>query len=129
MKKTFIKATLALFLMVPIGLMAQTTIEIDVAPNVLNIGSSGTIVTVHTDIAFSAVDGASCVLNGVEIDYWKSDSRGQFVAKFDIDEVKGIEGLDVGGMNTFTMVGNTKSGESFSGAQQIKVINVVPKGK
>ena len=40
------------------------TIEIDVAPNVLNIASSGTVVTVHTDIAYSAVAGASVSLNG-----------------------------------------------------------------
>ena len=57
-------------------------IEIDVAPNVLNIQSESTVVTVHTDIAYSLVVGASVYLNDVEIYYSKSDNRGYFVAKF-----------------------------------------------
>ena len=36
-------------------------IEIDVSPNVLNIQSQSTIVTVHTDIAYNLVVGAICV--------------------------------------------------------------------
>ena len=60
----------------------EIPIQIDVAPNVLNIQSQGAIVTVHTDIAYSAVDGASVYLNGVAIQWWKADARGNFVAKF-----------------------------------------------
>ena len=67
---------------------ALETIMIDVSPNVINIQSQSTVVTVHTDIAFSLVVGASVYLNGVAIDWWKSDDRGNFVAKFDSDEIK-----------------------------------------
>jgi hypothetical protein len=104
-------------------LFAQTAteieIEIDVAPSVLNLSNSGTVVTVHTDIAYSAVEGATVTLNGIAIDWWKSDSRGYFVAKFDIDEVKGI--VDPGTC-LLKMEGETKSGELFWGEQQITVI-------
>ena len=71
-------------------------IEIDVSPNVLNIQSKSTIVTVHTDVAYSLVTGASVFLNGVTIDWWKSDDRGNFVAKFNSDEVKALDGLIIG---------------------------------
>jgi len=66
------------------------TIVIDVAPNVLNLQNKGQVVTVHTNVAYYLVSGASVDLNGVEINYWKSDSRGQFVAKFVMDDVKDL---------------------------------------
>ena len=44
-------------------------IEIDVSPNVLNIQSNSTIVTVHTDIDYNLVVGATVFLNGVAIDW------------------------------------------------------------
>jgi hypothetical protein len=106
-------------------------INIDVAPNVLNIASSGTVVTVHTDIAYSAVDGASVFLNGVSIDWWKSDSRGQFVAKFDMEEVETLvtdHVLELGDIE-LKLTGTTTDGVVFSGTQVIKVINVTSSGK
>ncbi len=102
-------------------------IEIDVAPKVLNLISSGTVVTVHTDIAYSTVDGASVLLNGVPIDWWKSDSRGYFVAKFVMSAVKDLP-LNIGGDNTLTLEGSTDDGEIFMGSKVIKVIEIKPKG-
>ena len=103
-------------------------IEIDVSPNVLNIQSQSTIVTVHTDIAYSLVAGASVFLNGVAIDWWKSDDRGNFVAKFESDEIKTLEGLIIGDYNTLTLSGFTTGGEAFIGTQDIMVIDNVPEG-
>ena len=103
-------------------------IEIDVSPNVLNIQSNSTIVTVHTDIAYSIVVGASVFLNGVAIDWWKSDDRGNFVAKFVSDEIKTLEGLKIGDYNTLTLNGYTTNGEAFVGTQDILVIDNVPEG-
>ena len=103
-------------------------IEIDVSPNVLNIQSNSTIVTVHTDIAYSLVVGASVFLNGVEIDWWKSDDRGNFVAKFMSDEIKTLDGLVIGD-NTLVLTGYTTDGEAFIGEQDIQVIDVIPQGK
>ena len=104
-------------------------ITIDVAPNVLNIQSNSVIVTVHTDIAYSAVAGSSVFLNDVAISWWKADSRGNFVAKFNSDEVKSLDGLIIGGYNTLTLLGSTKGGEAFIGTQDILVLDNLPKGK
>ena len=103
-------------------------IEIDVSPNVLNIQSQSTIVTVHTDIAYSLVVGASVFLNDVAIDWWKSDDRGNFVAKFVSDEIKTLPGLIIGDYNTLTLNGFTTGGEAFIGKQDIMVIDNVPEG-
>jgi hypothetical protein len=103
-------------------------IEIDVSPNVLNIQSQSTIVTVHTDIAYSLVVGATVFLNDVAIDWWKSDDRGNFVAKFNSDEIKTLDGLIIGDYNTLTLNGFTTGGEAFIGTQDIMVIDNEPVG-
>lgn len=102
---------------------------IDIAPNVLNIQSGGTVVTVHTDIPYSAVDVYTVYLNGIAIESWKVDDRGNFVAKFSMDEVKMLEGLVIGDYNTFTMVGLTSDDEPFVGEQDIRVIDVSSEGR
>lgn len=104
-------------------------IEIDVSPNVLNIQSASNIVTVHTDIAYNLVVGASVYLNGVAIDWWKADDRGNFVAKFVSEEIKTLEGLAIGDYNTLTLNGFDTSGEAFIGSQDIMVIDNIPQGK
>ena len=129
MKQILTKALVAVLLMLPVGLMAQITIDIDISPGVLNIGSKGTVFTIHTDIKYSEVAGATCTLNGLGIEWWKSDDRGYFVAKFDIDAVKALNDLKVGEMNTLTLSGEKYNGELFAGSDDIKVVHVVPKGK
>jgi len=100
----------------------QETIEITVSPNVINIASQSTVVTVHTDIAYSEVAGASVTLNTIPISWWKSDDRGYFVAKFDAAEVKGK--VDPGTTATLTLSGKTKDGESFSGTDSVKIVQI-----
>jgi hypothetical protein len=109
-------------------------ITIDVAPNVLNIQSEGQAVTVHTNIDYGDVDVHSVFLNGVDISSWKADNRGNFVAKFLMDDIKTLDGLitdgdNVDGHNTLTLVGVTKDGEAFVGTEEIKVIDIVPQGQ
>ena len=104
-------------------------IQIDVAPNVLNIQSESVVVTVHADIAYSVVDGASVYLNGVAINYWKSDARGNFVAKFLSDELKTLGGLKIGDYNSLVLTGYDTDEEAFIGTQEIMVIDVIPQGK
>lgn len=96
-------------------------VEIDVAPNVLNIANNGTVVTVHTSLPYNSVTGESVMLNRVVIDWWKSDARGYFVAKFDIAEIKAI--AKVNEYNTLTLIGSTIDGQTFAGAQDILVID------
>jgi hypothetical protein len=94
-------------------------ISIDVAPSVVSLDSNGQVVTVHTDIAYSAVDAYTVALDGLAIQSWKSDHRGNFVAKFNLDDVK--EMVEVGTV-TLTLMGATKDGEPFSGVDTIRVI-------
>ena len=109
----------------------ELEIEIDIAPNVLNIQSAGTVVTVHTDIAYWMVDAYTLTLNELEIRSWKADNQGNFVAKFLMDDVKALalEELDIGDYNEFVLEGETKDGVEFFGTQEILIIDVVPKGR
>lgn len=102
-------------------------ISIQVSPGTLNIQSQSTVVTVHTNIAFSSVAGGTVTLNGVEISWWKADNQGNFVAKFESSEVKALADsgdLQVPGENTLTLEGTTNDGAMFTGSQTITVINV-----
>jgi len=98
-------------------------ITIEVAPWTLNIQSDGQVVTVHTDIAYWAVDVSTVYLNGIAISSWKADNRGNFVAKFLMEEVKVLDGLIIDDYNTLQIVGMTSDGEPFWGEQQIMVID------
>lgn len=98
----------------------EILINIDVAPGVLNLQNKGQVVTIHTDLPYSEVTGASVALNDLPIAWWKMDNRGYFVAKFDIDEVKDIV---VVGEYTLTLTGTTVNGGSFTGTAVIQVID------
>ena len=115
-------------MLIPFSGFSQEVIEIQVSPNVLNLQNNGVIVTIHTDIPYSSVIGSSVSLNGLEIESWKSDNQGFFVAKFDMDEVKDLEGLEIGGYNTLTLVGETGS-DTFTGSDEILVNNNIPNKK
>jgi len=104
----------------------EISISIQVSPHVLNLLNKGEVVTVHTDIAYSSVVGSTVLLNGVEISSWKADDRSDFVAKFLMEDIKGLP-LNIGGYNTLTLKGETVSGESFEGSEDILVVNNVPK--
>ena len=114
----------ALTVSVLIGLISMSACAADVeittkiTPRALVLISEGTLVTVHTDIAYSAVDTASLTLNGIPIAWTKSDARGQLVAKFNQDDVKNIVAPPSA---TLELSGYTKSGESFSGTDTIVV--------
>ena len=104
------------------GPLKAEEIEATVSPNILNIASASTVVTVHTNIAYSLVVGATVELNGVEISWWKSDNQGCFVAKFTASEVKGI--VEPGTTATLTLSGETTLGDTFSGTDYVDVIEV-----
>jgi len=127
-KSTFVLFVLFFSLTVQAGTVGEVLeITIDVAPNVLNLNNQGEVITVHTNIAYSLVSGSSVFLNGVEINSWKADDRGNFVAKFLMAEVKALD-MNIGELNTLTLVGNTIAGVDFTGSQEIKVIEVNPVG-
>lgn len=99
----------------------ETTIRI--APNTLNLGSDGSVVTVHTEVAYSLVDVYTVYLGGVAISSWKADDRGYFVAKFLMDEIKAIDGLVLNDYNTLQFLAMTTDGEPIWGETEIMVID------
>jgi len=99
--------------------LAAFEISVKVSPNVVSLDSQGEVLTVHTNIAYGAVDGYSVALDGLEIQSWKSDNQGNFVAKFNLDDVKDM--LDPGTV-TLTLTGMTRDGEDFFGSDTIRVI-------
>ncbi len=119
-------ALAALFVLAPAVCTAEE-IAIEIAPRTLNLQSDGEVVTVHTDLAFGAVDVSSVYINGIPIHSWKADAQGNFVAKFLMDDVKLLDGLIIGGYNTLKIVGLTVDDEPFWGEQQIMVIDVAGK--
>jgi hypothetical protein len=126
-----------LFAIICITLMATMTplashaddidVAIDVAPNVINLGSSSTWVTVHTDIAYAVVIATSVVLivdsYTVFSELCFADERGNLVAKFRMDVVKELFETEVDDLFTFELSGNTNSADNFSGAQDIRVFD------
>lgn len=115
-------------LLFPVLCFSQELIEIQVSPNVLNLNNNGTVVTIHTDIAFLYVLGSTVTLNGIEIQSWKADDCGDFVAKFNMDEVKNLE-LKIDEYNTMTLTGSKIDNSTFIGSTEIMVKNIIPSKK
>ncbi len=100
--------------------LAQVDTEITVAPQTLVLSSNSTSwVTVHTDLPYTSVASASVTLDGIPIAWSKSDSRGYFVAKFQIGQVKGIATPP---SVELTLAGTLYNGETFSGTDAVTVI-------
>jgi hypothetical protein len=93
-------------------------VDIVVSPSSVFLDSQGTWVTVHAEIAYSAVVGATVTLDGIPVVFTKADNRGEFVAKFDLDQVKSR--LEPGTV-TLTLFGETKDGGTFVGSDEITV--------
>ena len=101
--------------------------EIRIAPETLNLRSSGTVVTVHTDVPYDAVDVYSVYLGGVVIEAWKADDCGDFVAKFPMQAIKDIDGLVLNDYNTFQFAAVTVDGDPICGEAEIMVIDRGPR--
>lgn len=97
--------------------------EIRISPETLNLGNSATVVTVHTDVSYSNVDVYSVYLGGVAISTWKADDRGYFVAKFQMDDIKAIDGLVLNDYNTFQLVAMTLGGDPICGEAEVMIID------
>jgi len=77
--------------------------EIEIAPKVINLECGGDDFSVHTNIPYAAVDGDVCLgYEGCEVccevcsDKSISDARGQFVGKFEVEDVVNGLCLEVG---------------------------------
>ena len=120
---------LSVLALIPVWMTAQTIIEIQFSPNVLNLQNQGQVVTIHTDIAYGLVEAETVYLNGVEIESWKADNQGNFVAKFNMDDIQGLESLVVGEYNNFTMIGTCYDGSTFTGSEDVLIVDNIPAGQ
>lgn len=127
-KLTSLGITLLAVILLPLASLGQDVIEIQVAPNVLNLQNNGQVVTVHTDIPFCDVVAETVYMNGIAISSWKDDNQGNFVAKFLMSEIVNLP-LNVGDYNTLTLDGTLTNGGPFTGSDDIMVVNNIPKGK
>ena len=102
------------------------TIEIKVSPNVVNIESESSWVTVHTDISYSSFisDQATITLDGIEVAWTKSDLQGDLVAKFDALEVKDYLKTKVGQEVELVFYYDLGDGDVRTGSSILKVIDV-----
>ena len=120
--------------MTPLASHADIPVTIDVAPNVINLGSSSTWVTVHADIEYAVVNASSVVLivgsSTVPYDLCFADDRGNLVAKFGMNAVKDIlfeyttvEPIDDWFTFELSVETNTDPVYYFSGEQDIRVFD------
>lgn len=116
------------FMFMPFAGYSQEVIDIQVSPGTLNIQNNGQVVTVHTEIAYSLVEAETVMMNGIEINSWKADLQGNFVAKFLMEEIVGLP-LQIGDYNELTLTGVKTDGSTFTGTDMVMVIDVVQKGK
>ena len=97
---------------------AEQEIDIVISPNVINLKTTGTWVTIHADIPFSEVVEGSVSLEGIPVSFIKEDDNGDLVAKFAIADVKAILSK---GYVELTLEGVSTSGD-FLGVDIIRVI-------
>lgn len=103
-------------------------ITIRIAPNVLNLSNQGEVVTIHTGEPYSEIVGASVVVvpdsgDPVAINWWKSDNRGDFVAKFVMEEIKNIPGISADETYHFVLQATTTTGEILVGTADVRIID------
>lgn len=120
----FAFAVVYVFAMMPASSYAEPLpIDVTVSPKTIVFDSESEWLTVHTDIALSAVDTTSIELNELAVSWTKADARGNLVAKFDIDDVKAMVTV---GEAVLTLTGYTKAGVFFSGTDVVPVKDTDP---
>jgi hypothetical protein len=126
--KLSIKAVLLTALIViPVSgavLAEDGTIDMVVAPNVINLESNGGSVHVHTDTAGIPADVA-LYIDGVLVNqiYTFTDSCGNLVVKCSITTVKDI--VEVGTDAEFVLT-YSRDGVPYTGTDYVPIIQVVP---
>ena len=100
--------------------------EIEIAPKVINLECGGDDFSVHTNIPYAAVDGDVCLgYEGCEVccevcsDKSISDARGQFVGKFEVEDVVNGLCLEVGSYRL--VLSGTIGGEPFTAQQECQM--------
>ncbi|UCG83595.1 MAG: hypothetical protein JSW38_01895 [Dehalococcoidia bacterium] len=121
LKLSVVSMVLTLALAIGLTTMASAqdnTINLVVSPNVLNLGSSGGVVTLHADIGYSSQYELELEVNNqsLPIAFTFPDSRGDLVIKCNLTIVKDM--VEVGEA-TFNLTIN----ELYTGTDTIRVID------
>lgn len=115
----------------------EIRIGIDLSQSIINLQSSISIITFHTSIKAYEVDCATVTLTAdteqpvtVPVYRCASDSRGNFLADFLMQQIKDIkDNLEIGEENLFILEGKTRDGIPFYGSQWILAVDNKPKGR
>jgi len=100
------------------------TVKMKISPNAISDVAQGPRnLTVHVDIAYGLVDAGSVWLEGIEAASIFPDDRGDLVAKFAMDRVRGLISEDVRqqGDLSLTLTG-TAEGTPFSGSDTVRIV-------
>lgn len=116
-----IAAVLAMVVLAAAARGDDLTVPIVISPSTINLQAAGTWVTVHAEIDYCDVVGASVTLEGIPVKATFADNRGDLVAKFLVGDVRGIV---TPGTAELTLCGTTRDGGTFAGTDMVKVINV-----
>ena len=112
--------------LVVLGAFATTAhaVDIQVAPQTINLASKGQWLTIHVDIPYRLVDTVEVTVNEapVKVAFTKPDDCDDLVVKVDLADVKKVlEGVDPGPV-TVAVDGATKEGGTFSGTSSVEVV-------
>ena len=119
-----IAGVLAMVILAVAAQAEDQTVPIVISPSTINLESEGTWVTVHAEIDYSDVVGATVTLDGISVKATFADNRGDLVAKFAVGDVRGIVKP---GMAQLTLSGTTRDGGTFSGTDTVRVIGIQAK--
>jgi len=117
-----IAAVLSMVVLAAAARADDLTVPIVVSPSTINLQSQGTWVTVHAEIKYSLVVGASVTLDGVPVNVTFADNRGELVAKFVVGAIRDIVKPDT--TPELELRGDTCDGGTFSGKDMVRVISV-----
>ena len=123
--KALVVASVIAVLFSNTALADDSTIDMVVSPNVLNIESKGGSISIHTDIGYVSPDDATLEVNGTEVERISTfvDNCGNLVVKCSISTVKVIvEGSEEA---VFVLTAGYNGGV-YTGTDTIKVIQVIP---
>mgnify|MGYP001813167667 CR=1 FL=1 len=110
------------------------SLDLQIAPNVLNLSNQGTVVTIHTNYPYDQFDVSKpagvFVGDGsgsyVPINWWKADLRGDFVAKFEMDAVQGAVaslGLPMGSSCSIVFKATSVNNAVLGGAVDVTIVD------
>jgi len=103
--------------------------EIEIAPKVINLQCGGNDFSIHTNIPCGAIDGEVCLsIEGVECEgpccsvcseRTQCDNRGNFVGKFEVEDVASGLCLEAGSYRL--VISGTIGGEPFTAGQECEM--------